>query len=336
LLTFAAPLWLLVLLLVPPLLWWWLRQRGGAMRFSDTRLMAGLPGGRGEWARRFGAGLRGTGLVLLIVGLAGPRWPDPGTRIPTEGIAIAMVVDVSGSMGNRDFLWDNVPIGRLEAVKKAFRLLVEGGLGAGERRLAGRPQDLFALVIYATLPEIACPLTLNHGVLLQILDAEEPRTLSTEATTNTGDGIAWAVHALHASGSKRRVIILLTDGEHNVPPPALKPRQAAQLAGNLNIPVYTIHAGSETGPDGKPTDEALKARQSLQEVAQITGGKYFQAADAEGLLDVCNQIDRLERQEIQSFQYRRYYEGFAWFGLASLIVWMMVHALEATIWRKVP
>jgi len=336
LLTFAEPIWLLVLIALPALVWWWLRQSGGALCYSDTNLLAGVPRGRGEWVRRAGAGLRGAALAFLIVGLAGPRWPDPGTRIPTEGIAIAMVVDTSGSMANQDYIWEGQSLSRLAAVKKAFRLLVEGGSGPGERQLVGRPHDLISLVTYATRPETACPLTLNHAVLLHILDGQAPHTVSTEATTNTGDAIAWALTGLQRSGAKRKVIILLTDGEHNVPAPALKPRQAAQIAGNLAIPIYTIQAGNEIGPDGKPTDEALKASQTLKELARMTQGEYFQASDTEGLLDVCNNIDRLERQEIRSFQYRRYYEAFAWFGLASLFVWLLVFVLEATVWRVIP
>jgi Ca-activated chloride channel family protein len=173
-------------------------------------------------------------------------------------------------------------------------------------------------------------------VLLQILDAQKPRTLATEATTNSGDAIAWALHSLHKAAGKRKVMILLTDGEHNVPPPALKPRQAAQLAGNLHIPIYTIQAGGETDEEGKPSEEAIKATKTLQDIAKITKGQYFKTSDTAALLDACSQIDRLERDEIESFQYRRYFEGFAWVGLAALLTWMGIHLLEMTVWRKVP
>lgn len=333
--TFANPLLLLLLLLVPPLVWWWLRRGERALRYSATSLVAELPIGREKWLARARAGLRATGLVLLILAVAGPRWPDPGTRIPARGIAIAMVVDVSGSMANRDFLWDKQLISRLEAVKRAFRLLVEGD---GDK-LEGRPQDLISLVAYATRPDTACPLTLDHTALLQILDAQEPRRLVTEATTNTGDAIAWALHGLKKATGKRKVMILLTDGEHNVGPPALKPPQAAQLAGNMGIPIYTIHAlGEPADPEevSKQADENLRAKKTLQKVATITGGQYFQANDTAMLLDVCHKIDRLERAHIESFQYRRYYEGFAWLATAALLVWMTILILEATVWRKVP
>lgn len=283
-----------------------------------------------------GVWLRGAALALLIVALAGPRWPDATTRIATHGIAIAMVVDVSGSMAHQDYLWQGAPISRLDAVKKAFRLVVEGGMGPGGEQLQGRPDDLIELVAFAVRPDTVCPLTLNHDVLLKVLDAQEPRTLTTEATTNTGDAIAWAVESLQRARVKRKVLVLLSDGEHNVPPPALKPRQAAQLAGNLGIPIYAIHAGNETAEDGKPSEEAVRAKKSLEDVARITGGKYFQASDSKALLKTCAEIDRLERQDIPSFHYRLYYEGFAWFALASLAGWLAVHVLESTMWRRAP
>src|SRR5438067_13913474 len=120
---FANPSYLLLALVVPPLLWWWLRQRGGALRYPTTGLLAGLPGGRGRWARYGGAGLRALALLLLVAAVAGPRWPDRRTRIDTEGIAIQTVVDVSGSMAGPDFDWDG-PISRLDAVKRPFRSCV--------------------------------------------------------------------------------------------------------------------------------------------------------------------------------------------------------------------
>src|SRR4051794_34836752 len=121
---FAAPGFLLLALAVPPLWWWWLRQRRSALRHPASDLLAGLPHGRARAARWGGAALRALGLLFLAIALAGPRWPDLRTRIDTEGIAIVMAVDVSGSMAERDFDWGGEPISRLEAVKKVFRLFV--------------------------------------------------------------------------------------------------------------------------------------------------------------------------------------------------------------------
>jgi Ca-activated chloride channel family protein len=339
----TQPWFLLLLPLVPLLVWCWWRQRRGALRYPHLGLLAGLPPGRARVARWGGAGLRAAGLVALLLALAGPRWPDLRTRINTEGIAITMLVDVSGSMAERDFHWSDERISRLDAVKRAFRLFVAGGDGPDGEHLEGRPEDLVGLVTFAARPESPCPLTLSHSVLLHLMDAEQPRSVPTESQTNIGDAIAWGLHDLHSAAARRKVLILLSDGEHNVPPPALKPRQAAQLAANLRVPIYAIDAGGDSqgqeAPSGERsqsvTDRAAGER-TLQAVARITGGRYFRAQDTATLLAVCREIDRLERQEIPSYQYRRYYEGYPWLGLAALALFVTVQALEKTLWQRVP
>src|SRR5258708_6363746 len=95
--TFAHPVFLLSLLSVPLLVWSWLRRHRGALRFPDAATLAALPAGRSRIARWGGALMRAAGLTILVLAVAGPRWPDEGTRLDTEGIAIAMVVDVSGN-----------------------------------------------------------------------------------------------------------------------------------------------------------------------------------------------------------------------------------------------
>ncbi len=338
---FAHPLWLLLAWLVPPLMWRWYRQGRTALRFSDVRPLRALPGGRSRAAQWGGLLLRGLALLLIIVALAGPRWPDPGTRIPTEGIAIVLAVDVSGSMAERDFTWRNEPITRLEAVKRALRLFVEGGKGIDNEHLEGRKNDLLGLVVFATRPESVCPLTLSHGGLLKLLDAEQPREVP-HGYTNIGDGIAWGLYRLKAAGNCRRVLVLLTDGEHNVGKPALTPRQAAQLAGNSNVPIYVIDAGSdlpskgEGAKDERSAADRVGAVKTLQEVARMTKGRYFRASDTKTLLEVCGQIDRLERQPIVTFEYARYGEGYPWFGLAGFVLLMAVQFLELTFWRRLP
>jgi Ca-activated chloride channel family protein len=343
---FAHPLVLLLMAGVPLLIWRWLRRGRGALRYPSAAALEHLPHGRSNWARRGGAALRAAGLTLLIVALAGPRWPDPGTRIPTEGIAIGILLDVSGSMAETDFTWTDPATGntkdvsRLEAVKNVFRLFVVGGPIEGGERLPGRDNDLIALVTFATRPESVCPLTLSHSALLKVLDDQKPRIEPEEARTNIGDAIAWGLHRLHSAAGRRKVLVLLTDGEHNVPPPALKPRQAAQLAGNLGVPIYVLDAGSDVpgkgGAEDGSAEDRITAKKTLQEVAKITGGQYFRAQDTKALAEACARIDELERQRIESFQYRRYYEAYAWLGLGSFVLFLGVSVLEMTFWRRVP
>jgi Ca-activated chloride channel family protein len=344
---FANPWVLLLALLIPPLVWWWLRQRRAALRFPATDTLSGLPAGRSARARSGGALLRGLALLLLVLALAGLRWPDLRTRIPTEGIAIVMVTDVSGSMAEPDFDWRGQPIARLDAVKKAFRLFVEGGDAADGQHFEGRSADLVGLVTFATRPDSPCPLTLSHSVLLHLLEAEQPRSVPGESETNISDAIVLGLHRLKNAGTRRKIMILLSDGEHNVPHPQSDwtPRQAAQIAANLHVPVYAIDAGGtgtsiteEREPGAALDSVQLRAegKRTLQEVARITHGQYFQASDTKTLLRVCQDIDRLERSEIQSFLYRRYYEAFPWLGLASFVLWVTLTGLEMTLWRRLP
>lgn len=336
---FAQPLWLLLLLLVPLLLGWNYLRRQSSLRFPQVSALQALPAGNTRGARWGGPALRATALVLLIVGISGPRWPDPGTRIPTEGIALVMVVDVSGSMAEPDFRWDGLPMSRLDAVKKTFRLFVEGGPVAPGKTLPGRKNDLIGMVTFANDPESACPLTLSHGALLRLLDAERPRVGPELGRTNIGDALAWGLHRLKAAGDRRKVIVLLTDGEHNVPD-VLKPRQSAQLAGNLQVPVYAIDVGSDQPrpDDDKGTSEAdrMASKKVLQEIAKMTGGQYFQAGDARALLDVYARIDQMERRPIDTFQYRSYEEGYPWFALVAFLCLAAAVVGEMTVWRRVP
>jgi Ca-activated chloride channel family protein len=339
---FAHPEWLLLGLLVPLLVWYWLRLRRPALRYSDTRILTASPAGRRRIATWASATLRTLALLLLVAALAGPRWADAGSRLTSEGIAIEILVDVSGSMAEKDFKWNKKRISRLAAVKRVFQLFVGGGEAPGGERLDGRRNDLIGLVTFATRPRTACPLTLSHDALLDILRAEKPRTVPEESRTNIGDAIAWGVDDLSRAKPRRKILVLFTDGEHNVDPPALLPRQAAQLAAGQDIPIYAIDAGGESaGPEGTKEDrsrsaedraKAVKILQSISE--KMTHGKYFRAQDTRALLEVCQEIDRLEKQKIESFDYRYYYEGHAWFGLAALVLFVSVHALEWTLWKR--
>jgi Ca-activated chloride channel family protein len=357
---FANPACLLLVLAVPPLLWWWLRRRRVALRYPGASLLHGLPSGRARLARWGGAALRGLALVCLAVALAGPRWPDLHTRIDTEGIAIVMLVDVSGSMAERDFDWQGQPISRLDALKKVFRLFVAGGSGpdatpdgADPAGFQGRPTDEIGLVTFATRPETPCPLTLSHSVLLHLLDAERPRAVPGESETNISDAIILGLHRLHAAGPRRKVLVLLSDGEHNVPRPrsGWQPLQAGQVAAGLGIPIYTIDAGSgptsealegrpvSSGPEGEtasPGQTRAQAVQTLNDLARMTHGQSFTAHDTAGLLAACRSIDALERTDIQSFQYRRYHEAYPWLALAAFALWCLALGLDLTLWRRLP
>jgi Ca-activated chloride channel homolog len=330
---FAHPLFLLLIPLALLAARASLRQRRPALRWPDVRPIAALPPGRAQRARWGGAILRGVGIAAVVLALAGPRWPDRGSRLPTSGIAIMLALDVSGSMAEPDFPWDGATIPRLSAAQRAIKQFV---LGDGAD-LTGRPSDQVGLVAFAALPDDTCPLTLSHDVLLKLLDAEEPRGLP-DTGTNIGDALAWSLKKLESAGNRRKIIVLVSDGEHNASAPALTPRQAAQLAAQAGQPIYTIDAGPPSKPDDKPEDTAARraGQQSLAAVAAMTGGKSFLAHDSVALHEAMREIDRLERIPAESFQYRRYFEAFPVCALIALGCFALVCGLEATIWRRTP
>jgi Ca-activated chloride channel family protein len=341
---FRQPELLLLALALPPLAWWWVARRRRAIRHPLAESLKNLPGGRAPLAFWGGLGLRLLALGALILAVAGPRWPDLRTRLQTEGIAIVMVTDVSGSMATRDFEWNGESLSRLDAVKKVFELFVRGNQTEGEGKLEGRPTDLIGLVVFGTLPETACPLTLSHSALLRALQEQKPRKVPGESETNIIDAVVWGLDRIRSGGPRRKVLIVLSDGEHNVPLPASSWRlqQAVQAAVALVVPIYTIDAGGSGISQGEPSQTAPTpevretAIRTLSQLAEGTGGQYFRADNSEALLQVYQAIDRKEREPIESYQYRRYHEGYPWLATASFVLFALVLILEMTLWRRLP
>lgn len=334
--SFANPAVLTLLPLAALIVWWSVRRRRPALRYSDVRLVAGLPRGRARYAVWGGALLRGLATLTVILAAAGPRTPDLKTRLPAEGIAIVLALDVSGSMAAADFP-PGVP--RLDAAKDVLRLFVVGGDALDGTHFDGRARDQIGLVTFAAVPQTACPLTHNHTVLLAVLNAQEPKE-GIEAGTNLGDALVEGLIRLEAAGSRKKVLILLSDGEHNIDrvDGPLKPRQAAQLAANLGIPVYAIDCGGEPAADAPPDAVKQRAdgRRVLEAVASMTGGKAFTANTADELRLVYQEIDALQKQPAETFRYRRYHEYYAWFAVAAVSLLALTQLLERTWWRRVP
>ena len=330
---FAEPRWLLlapVSLLAAGLL---ARRRRPALRYPSLTLVSGLPRGRSRRAVVGPVVLNTLATLLLVVAAAGPRRPDLATRVPAVGVSIVLVLDVSGSMATPDFALDGRPDAtRLDAARQAFRQFVEGGPG-----FRGRPNDAIGLVTFAAVPRTVCPLTLNHSVLLKLLDLERPR-VGPDAGTNVGDALAEAIVRLDGDDGRRKVVVLLSDGEHNATADgALKPRQAAQLAKSLGIPAYAIDCGGDAG--GSTADERQQrdaGRATLESVARMTGGQCFAANDAVEIRAACREIDALERQPLDAFRYRRYHNDARWYALAAATILAATFAWTQTRWRVAP
>src|SRR5262245_12340190 len=344
-LEFTHP-WFLLLLPVPVLLYLWRRRvRRAGLRYPTVSLLEGIP--RARLPHIVGESLRFLAVIAVVLALAGPRTPDLKTRLPVEGIAIVFVLDTSGSMQEPDFTWDpaTAPISRAEAARRSLRLFVAGGDGPDGTHFDGRSTergtDGVGLVTFTNWPHPVCPPTLNRSVFLDILDHVQPPT-ARDTGTNVGDAIAEGVLRLDRAPARRKVLILLSDGEHNVDlgdkdRQPLKPRQAASVAANLGITIYTIDAGGDPPADNpEMAKQRIAGREINRAVAEMTGGKTFNANDGAQLLDVCHQIDAMERQEIASPAYRRYHEYYPGLALVAVLVAAVVFGLEYTVWRRVP
>jgi Ca-activated chloride channel family protein len=333
---FVYPHFLWLLLLLPAFGVWQRRRRRAALRYPAALMLIDLPAGKARRARAIGLAWRLAILGLLIVALARPRLPDPGTPVPVQSLAMVVVLDVSGSMAERDYVLEGRTISRLDAAKYAFQRFLSGSANG----MPDRTDTLVGLVTFAARAEDVCPPTLSHAVVLQMLDAARPLGTPPDSSTNIGDAVVEGLELARSAKPKEKVLILLSDGEHNVPaevvPDARKPREAAHLAKAFGVRIHTIFVGPTSTGDPEAKANAAKGEHALQDVAAITGGKAFRAADTTALTDVCQEIDQLERTRIESFQFHRYLELYPWLGLACIVLYMAMSSWEGTRWLRIP
>ena len=331
----------LLLLLLMPLLYFlrWRWQRPAAIAYSSIQELAALPPSWMTRLRRALPVLRAVVLSLCVLALARPQWGVEATKVQSQGIAIDMVVDVSRSMEAAERQPDGRQSSRLEIVKQAFHAFVQGHHG-----LPGRHGDLIGMVTFARYTDSVCPLTLDHDLLLALLDQIDIVILPEENGTAIGEAIALGVERLRQSIATSRVMILLTDGSNNAGD--TEPLQAAQIAKALGVKIYTIGAvtASATAVPGQAGDSqtgrqslpGLMDELTLMEIARVTGGRYFQATDGAALQAVYSEIDRLEKTPILAEHYQRYVERFPLPVLLALGGVLLEIVLVNTCLRTLP
>ena len=330
----AEPLFLLVAL-AAPILYVLASRLPAAVTYSSLTLVDGAPRSLRTHLVRVPPLLLAIAVVALAVALAGPRTGDATTRVQQEGIAIAMIVDRSGSMEARDFVQGDLSVSRLDVVKKVFHDFASG---------RDRSRDAIGLVSFARYADGLCPLTLDHGNLIQILDDLDIARGAEEDGTAVGEGLALGVARLRHHKAESKVAILLSDGVDNAGD--ISPLQAADLAAQHGIRVYTIGAGT-TGYAPVPVelrDGRTVLRRALVEIdektlraiADRTGGRYFHAADATGLAQIVEEIDRLERTEITEVRFLEYEHHYAAFVGAGLALIALSALLSGTVLRRLP
>ena len=352
---------LLLLLLLIPAVWMFVaRRRSQSIAFSSIAAASATGATWKTKTRWILPTLRLLAIGLLIVSIARPQLGRKVTTIDSEGIAIELVVDRSGSMQAMDFEVDGQPVDRLTAIKD-----VAGKFVHGEGSLPGRFADLVGLVTFAGHADGVSPLTLDHTYLTARLRQTNIVKDQAEDGTAIGDAISLALEKLQsldgrnqeeANQVKSKVVILLTDGENNAG--VVDPLQAAELASTLGVKIYTIGVGT-TGRAPVPVTHPLTGRKSiqwaevhideetLQKIADTTGGKYFRATNTESLREIYAEIDALEKSRVEEQHYVDYRElaieplaaGFVTVPPLVLLAFLALGLqciLAATIYRQVP
>ena len=332
---FDAPWVLSLALIIPALLAAYhilsrQRTRPATMNHAAAGLVRDLPRSwRITW-RPLTTALRLLAIMLMIIGLARPQIVQGKETITGEGVDIALALDISGSMASLDF----EPQNRLEASKDVISDFV-----------SQRPYDKIGMVIFSSEAFSQSPLTLDHNMVTRSLDQVRLASdLGIEDGTAIGLGIANAANMLTNSDAESKVVILLTDGVNNAG--QVDPLTAAEAAKALGIKIYTIGAGrpgevpvpvpSMFGGTKISYQESTLDEGTLQQVADITGGKYFRAEDTSGLKAIYNEINQLEKSQVEVQVFNQYHELLVWLLIPALFFLLLEIVLRNTLFRKVP
>lgn len=347
------PLPLLLLLL-------WSRMRRSSLVFSNLALVA-RPKSWRVLLRHLPKLILFCSWVAFCIALSGPRHGHEETRITTEGIAISMVIDASGSMGQNMQDGEGGTITRMEMVRKVFTDFVNGNKSLN---LEGRPNDLIGLVSFDRLTDEIAPLTLDHDFVIGLLankvaefESLTKQNLSRShpmSGTAAWEGVARGADMLRRTGEtlkegkikgeggysiKSKVLILLTDGEDNAS--EIGWGDAARIANEFGIRVYSIAIRGESQIVRDFFGRTIRRQDdfdvsALQSLAQETGGKFYQATDPKGLAEVYEDIDSLEKTEVHkqvSIDYAPAHHPFLVAGFVLLLAGIL---FRETLFRELP
>ena len=326
---FANPNYLYLLLLLIPLIAWYiykLRKSQASLQVSSAEAFE-APGAISwrVYLRYAPFVLRMLAIAVLIVVLARPQSTNSWQNSTTEGIDIVMAIDISTSM-----LAEDLKPNRLEAAKDVAASFING-----------RPNDNIGLVVFAAESFTQCPLTTDHGVLLNLFKDIQPGII--QDGTAIGVGLANAVSRIKDSQAKSKVIILLTDGVNNTGEVA--PVTAAEIAKTFGIRVYTIGVGTQgEAPYPIPTAFGVQYQnipveideQVLKQIASTTGGQYFRATDNASLKEIYSEIDQMEKTKISVQEFSKKQEEYKNWALLVFALLLVEVLLRNTVLRNIP
>jgi len=323
---FAQPLWLAAILLVAGYFVyceWSFRKRRRSLAYPLGTVLLKMNGAN-RWFGRMPHIISSLCMLFLCLALARPTFKTARATTTTEGIAIILTMDVSGSMLAEDFQ----PSNRMDVARMVLSDFVQN-----------REQDRIGLVSFAGMPFLRCPLTTDHKTILRLLgDLKAVRRQDLDGTA-IGDALVASGQRLVTAPEKSKIIVIVTDGENNKG--QFDPILAASMLRERNIKVYTVGIGTKglvpypmIDQSGMKSYQLVKMgfnEESLRQIAEKTGGSYYSATDRKTLENVFAEIDRLEKSKVESPQYIVRKELFLYpLALALLLVSL------AWIWEMKP
>lgn len=275
--------------------------------------------------------LRAAAVILMIIALARPQAVLEGSKTVSEGVDIVLALDTSTSMLAEDFKIGTRRINRFDLVREVVKDFIKK-----------RKDDRIGMIAFAARAYTVCPLTTDYAWLNENLD--RARIGMIEDATAVGSAIASSINRLRTSRTKSKIVILLTDGVNNAG--NISPLVAAEAAKALKIKIYTIGIGTK-GLSPYPMKDFYGRtiyrnipieidEESLRKMAELTGGKYYLASDTEKMKRIYDEINKLEKSNIEHLGYREYSELFGYFLIPGIVLLAIEILLSNTIFLKVP
>ena len=318
---FQYPWYLVCFILIPGLQLWHKKYgqfREGTITYSSEAFFSESLKNSGRYRIAFLRFIHLFILTLIVIALARPRLVDQLQQTSVDVIDMVLVLDISSSM-----LADDFSPNRLEVVKQTARDFISGRRG-----------DRVGLLVFAGQSFIQCPLTVDLDVLQNLLKEVTIAPRDYDGTA-IGMAIANATNRLRHSEAESKVMILLSDGSNNAG--EIEPTTAADLAAEFDIRIYTIGAGTNQSYTRIPGRGLIRNEideETLMEIAKKTGGKYFRATDQTALTNIYNEINQLERSEIEVKEFTRHREIYGWFLIPAFLAGLGIETARNFIFRN--
>jgi Ca-activated chloride channel family protein len=297
----ALPLPFLIRWLLPPVTY----EQQAALKVPFLQDFNDLKTQLATTIRRWPLWLAVLSWCLLVAAATRPQWLGEPIEQSVSGRDLMLAVDVSGSMEEQDFVIDNHRVDRLTAVKKVATDFINRRTG-----------DRIGLILFGTTAYLQVPLTFDRQTVIRLLNEAFIGITDDEPATSIGDAIGLAVKKLKSRPAESRVLILMTDGANTAG--AIKPLQAAELAAQFGLKIYTIGIGADEMivRDFFGTRRVNPSRdldeKTLRAIAEKTGGRYFRARDSEEMQQIYHLLDQLEPVDKDARYYRPRTELFYW------------------------